>query len=185
MTYTNKILKKLLNNKRASKGFSIGEMLVAVLILMLATQIIASAMNIASKHFFESTDESEAQLICATLSDFIRGEITTAGEIRLNGNKLDTFLDESGRVGGRCKFDVQSDGKLAMVNVSDSSKLYYPVKGKDGSYAGGRLKISNFSCETNDNGDSFTVNIEICKTNGGDAIAESNFVIIPFAGRPQ
>ncbi len=181
------ILMRKLNKSRGCKlknrkGFTLTEMLAAVIILLLATEITARGIGLAQEHYADSVNRSEAQMIVSTLADFVRSEITTAGEIKLSGTSLESFLDESGRLGGRCElFLDSSDGKLLMRQKDDNEAKYYPVKGSEGSYADG-LKISKFECIWNETAEAFDVEIIIEDKNSKE-MAKNKFTVVPFAGR--
>ncbi|SDB14985.1 hypothetical protein [Butyrivibrio sp. INlla16] len=115
--------------KSGSKGFSLAEMLFAVLILLLASQLIAESMRLASAHYKSYTNIAHAQMIMSTLTDFVRSEITTASEID-DTNGI-TFLDGSGLIGGRCKI-VDGD-TLYLQSIKEPDRKYYPIVGMEGS----------------------------------------------------
>lgn len=122
-----KIQKRI--GRSGSKGFSFAEMLFAVLILLLASQLIAESMRLAAAHYIDYTNHAHAQMIMSTLSDFVRSEMATASEIDDSTDDI-TFFDGSGLIGGRCK--IVTDGKdLYLQNVKDSDKKYYPIVGMD------------------------------------------------------
>lgn len=135
MSNIRKLMKKIQKRIRRSgnKGFSFAEMLFAVLILLLASQLIAESMRLAAAHYIDYTNHAHAQMIMSTLSDFVRSEMATASEIDDSTDDI-TFFDGSGLIGGRCK--IVTDGKdLYMQNVKDSDKKYYPIVGMDGGSA--------------------------------------------------
>ena len=121
---------KLLRNKLKSdsKGFSILEMLLAVVILLLATQLVTQAMDLAAKRYIESTNRSKAQMIMSTLSDFVRNELTTASDFVLEGNDI-SFIDGSGILGGRCVL-ANDQNTVCLKNIK-SEKSYYPIVGSN------------------------------------------------------
>ncbi|MCR5343357.1 MAG: hypothetical protein K6E70_08350 [Butyrivibrio sp.] len=121
---------KLLRNKLKSdsKGFSILEMLLAVVVLLLATQLVTQAMDIAAKRYIESTNRSKAQMIMSTLSDFVRNELTTGSDFALNDGDI-SFIDGSGILGGRCVL-ANDQSTVCLRNVK-SGKSYYPIVGSN------------------------------------------------------
>ena len=122
-------------------------------------------------------------MICSTLSDFVRNELSTADDFKLNGSELVSFIDESGRLGGRCKLDVVN-GKLSMQRLGDATKVYYPIGGGNGnSYANGRVTVSEFvtQCDAT-KGNCITVKIKVTDALGKE-LADSEFYVIPFTGR--
>ncbi|WP_044915179.1 hypothetical protein [Butyrivibrio sp. WCE2006] len=112
-----------------SKGFSIAEMLFAVLILLLASQLIAESMRLAAAHYIDYTNHAHAQMIMSTLSDFVRSEITTASEIDDSTGDI-TFIDGSGLIGGRCK--IVDGTSIYLESLNNSDKKYYPIVGIEG-----------------------------------------------------
>ncbi len=124
---TDKLHKKL--KSAGSKGFSIAEMLFAVLILLLASQLIAESMRLAAAHYIDYTNHAHAQMIMSTLSDFVRSEITTASEIDDSSGDI-TFIDGSGLIGGRCK--IVDGTSIYLQNLKDTNKKYYPIVGTEG-----------------------------------------------------
>ncbi|WP_026657970.1 hypothetical protein [Butyrivibrio sp. AC2005] len=121
-----KQLQKKIRNS-GSKGFSIIEMLLAVLILLLATFLVSQSMRLAADQYRESTNRSKSQMIMSTLMDFVRAELTTASGFDEDGS---TFVDGSGLIGGRCKL-VTGDNTIYLESI-DGNKQYYPILG-DGS----------------------------------------------------
>ena len=169
------------NNRMKSSGFSIAEMLLAVLILLLATGLSAQVFSLASASFFASTNKSEAQMICSTLSDFVRSELTCASEIKLSGEGIDSFIDESGRLGKRCKFDVVNE-KLVMQQVEGSGKVFYPMGGDEKPYAR-NVKLTKFEIKATDTEKMvFNVVMELSGSNGA-VLAKSSFYVMPFSTR--
>ena len=148
-------IKQLYREKRRSlkSGFSVLEMLVAILILLLASQLVAEAMALAGRHYIESTNRSKAQMIVSTLADFIRGELLTASDIVVDGDEV-SFIDGSGRLGGRCV--IKYDDKTVYLErknkkAGDKNNVYYPIIGSSGSsqteYAEG-LYVSSFELDS-------------------------------------
>lgn len=60
---------------RDDHGFSFTEMLVATLIMVLATGALTSALTLAYRHFYRSTQRTEAQFLCASLAEFVEDEL--------------------------------------------------------------------------------------------------------------
>ena len=127
-----KRLKTLYDNKiiKNSKGFSILEMLLAVVILLLATQLVAGAMELAGRRYVESTNRSKAQMILSTLSDFVRSELTTASDIVISDDGGLSFIDGSGLIGGRCTLKNEQES-ICLKSTKNQGKSYFPIVGHD------------------------------------------------------
>ena len=134
MSTIKKLIRQIHRKMRrsGSKGFSFAEMLFAMLILLLASQLIAESMRLAAAHYLNYTNHANAQMIMSTLSSFVRTEMTTASEIEGEGTEI-TFFDGSGLIGGRCKI-VDGDS-LYLQSVKYANKKYYPIVGKNGDVA--------------------------------------------------
>ena len=63
---------------RGKKGFTFTELLVAMLIMLLATGVLTSTMVLAIRHFYQSTQKTEAQFLCASLAEFVEDELSFA-----------------------------------------------------------------------------------------------------------
>ena len=133
--------------KSDSGGFSILEMLLAIIILLLATQLVVQSMRLASEHYIQSTNRSKAQMIVSTLSDFVRTELTMASDVVQDGGGI-SFIDGSARLGGRCSLELE--GHTLCLKNRKTDKRYYPIVGtKNGTpceYANG-LYVSSFSLD--------------------------------------
>ncbi|WP_155833989.1 hypothetical protein [Butyrivibrio sp. VCD2006] len=134
MSTIKKLIRQIHRKMRrsGSKGFSFAEMLFAILILLLASQLIAESLRLAAAHYLNYTNHANAQMIMPTLSGFVRSEMTTASEIEKVGDEI-TFFDGSGLIGGRCKI-VDGDS-LYLQNVKYTDKKYYPIVGMNGENA--------------------------------------------------
>ncbi len=76
--------------RRSSAGFSLVELLVTLLILALATTVIASGMPLAIGAYNKVVDSSNAQVLVSTASTLLRDELgNAAGEIAVSeGNTV-------------------------------------------------------------------------------------------------
>ena len=71
------------------------EMLCAVLILVLVSGGMATAVSLAARQYQQSMRESEAQILCSTLETILRNELAYATEIKLNGNQVEQFQSQT------------------------------------------------------------------------------------------
>ena len=73
----NKIRKKL----STGRGFSLGELLAATIILLLASQVMAEGVTFAVRMYNESLTRSHARQLCSTLTASIETELRYATSI--------------------------------------------------------------------------------------------------------
>lgn len=137
---------------KSQKGFTLVEMLICVVILMLLAGICNAGTNIAMKSYNESLFESNSQMLESTMNMYL-GDILRHATFKLestplaNGNKkVETLTNDSyGIYGG--KFSISSEGRLYLhktdLDTSGSKLLNEKVYTK-------ALKISNFRLEYNE-----------------------------------
>ena len=77
MRMMNKIRKKL----STGRGFSLGELLAATIILLLASQVMAEGVTFAVRMYNESLTRSHARQLCSTLTASIETELRYATSI--------------------------------------------------------------------------------------------------------
>ena len=70
--------KKIRELLKRKGGFTFTELLVATLIMVLATGALTSALALAIRHFYRSTQRTEAQFLCASLAEFVEDELSFA-----------------------------------------------------------------------------------------------------------
>ena len=71
------------------------EMLCAVLILVLVSGGMATAVSLAARQYQQSMRESEAQILCSTLETILRNELAYTTEIKLNGGEVKQFQSQT------------------------------------------------------------------------------------------
>lgn len=87
------MMRSLARKLTGRKGFTLGETMVAILILLLATGVIAGAIPAASRAYIKAVDTANAQVLLSTAVTVLRDELSTASEISLppdenTGNKI-------------------------------------------------------------------------------------------------
>ncbi len=90
-------MENLMKKLKQNKGFSLAELLVATLILLLTSGMLVVCIQLGIKQLYKNTQDSEAQMLCTTLSTAIQDELTYASDIRVSnttaGNTI-TFAKE-------------------------------------------------------------------------------------------
>ena len=87
-----KLVKKKLKSR---KGFTLVEMLAAVIILILLVLILNSGLNLAVKSYSTMTAESETELLMSSLSDVIYDELRYARDINTTAEPIGTTPGET------------------------------------------------------------------------------------------
>ena len=78
--------------KRAEAGFSMAETLVALIIILLVSSIIAAGMPAAQKAFYNVRESANAQMLLSTTLTELRNELTTASNIQ-NKDGVLTYIN--------------------------------------------------------------------------------------------
>jgi len=87
-------MKKLRNNA----GFSLAEMLLAMLILLLATGIVAGGIPAAANAYYKAVDGANAQILLSTTKTCLRDELALASEIKVSDDqKTVSYTGADGR----------------------------------------------------------------------------------------
>ena len=68
---------------RDRRGFTLAEVLVAILILLIVTSIVAAGMPVAANAYHRVVDTSNAQVLLSTTVSTLRRELGTASDVEL------------------------------------------------------------------------------------------------------
>lgn len=136
----------MISKIRENRGFTLAETLMAVLILLMATSVVAAGLPAAANALQNAVDASHAQVLLSTTMIAIRDELSTAREINtVNGTTIE-YKDSKGI---RSIISSESDGiYLTKANgyVDDRDPLN--PEGAD-SNASKRLLISKEASTSN------------------------------------
>lgn len=109
--------KKLRKNR---SGFSLSETLIAILILLMVSAIVAGALPTASSVFTKTVDTANAQILMSTAITVLRDELGTA--TRINEGTYTTFVEYmSGATGSWSKLEITQDGLQISSGKSEAS----------------------------------------------------------------
>lgn len=118
-----RIRKKL----KSSKGFTLAETLLAVLILLLVSVIVANGIPAASNAYRKTVLAANAQSLMSTTVAALRDELGTAWDVSVSDNKVTYY---SADTGNRSVLGLDDDGAIKLteyvttdnLNVADGSK---------------------------------------------------------------
>lgn len=94
---------------RGKKGFTFTELLVATLIMLLATGVLTSTLALAIRHFFLSTQRTEAQFLLGSLAEFVEDELSFS--VDTDGRTDLAWSKGTHNMGSNIRFCVLPDGK--------------------------------------------------------------------------
>ncbi len=201
-----KIRKKIKSNG----GFSMLELLVATLIMLLATSLLAQTMALGLQQFRTITKRSKADTLCSTLSIYVENELAYA-KVKVKDGQV-TFTSDVHNMGPDAAFYIlesaeDEDGTVVtsgespvgiIVETSDYYKNYvkekniglqpaaqrrpyYSIVG-EGSYKIGdrSSEMLAASMSLKNTSDSIEVTISVYDTDGETVLSSNHFRVIPL-----
>ncbi len=89
-------MKKNRNIKRNNAGFTLAEVLITVLILLIVTAIVATGMPMAQDAFDRAVDAANAETLLSTTVTILRGELSEAQYISGTGTRSLVYRSRGG-----------------------------------------------------------------------------------------
>lgn len=105
----NKILRKL----HSDKGFSIAELLVAILILLMVSSIVATGIPVAREAYQKVILASNADVLLSTTISTLRNELGTAQDVKVDGTTI-TYYSPTRGAYSQIYLDDNDDDAVVM-----------------------------------------------------------------------
>ena len=195
------MLKKSCQKLNSRIGASIGEMLVCVLILLLASSALVTGVTLASNNFEKSFSSSQAQTICSTLMAAVEGELRyTDGVTVTKGTDYKVAGTDGSKYGGGAVksftfksvehagytvyFGQDDDGRVVLADTNKEAVIKTYDLVAPGTYSHNlQASVTVNTIKTKKVGDtikatSFNVTISITRSNG-DVVDSATFDVIP------
>lgn len=181
-TAIRKIKKKLSGHR----GFSLGELLAATIILLLASQVMAEGVTFAVRMYNETLTRSHGKQLCSTLTNSIETELRYATSITYDENtgKLLTYFSpvygqsKSGFLSIDSDDNEQDSGEIAIKATEDGRTVYRRLL-SGASYSSFELKAKVENVTYNKADNLFTVTLLITDRNNKEQV-ENTFNVIPI-----
>lgn len=164
------MINKIKNKLRSTSGMSLGELLIAVLIMLLATSTVVSTIQLANKQYKNSMRNSEANLLYSTLSSIITGELSYATEVYVYPDgEVRQFQGNDYQERDYLSSFATKDGQLVFANADSQNEdgvidEYRELISK--SFYQNDLMAEVKKCEFNKQGQYFRVNLVISDESG-------------------
>lgn len=180
-TAIRKIKKKLSGHR----GFSLGELLAATIILLLASQVMAEGVTFAVRMYNETLTRSHGKQLCSTLTNSIETELRYATSITYDENtgKLLTYFSpvygqsKSGFLSIDSDDNEQDRGEIA-IKATEDGRIVYRRLLSGASYSSFELKAKVENVTYNKADNLFTVTLQITDRNNKEQV-ENTFNVIP------
>lgn len=176
------LIRKKLSDKR---GFSLGELLAATVILLLASQVMTQGMAFATRMYKESLTRSHAKQLCSTLTNVIEKELryTTSVNKGSDGTVLKYFSPTYGKTESAFaaidenenKIDGTAGGEIAVQLTAEDGSPYWQKLISSASYSSFDLKATIQSVKME--GTTFHVILEITDKDGKKIVTNKFDVI--------
>lgn len=176
------LIRKKLSDKR---GFSLGELLAATVILLLASQVMTQGMAFATRMYNESLTRSHAKQLCSTLTNVIEKELryTTSVNTDSDGTVLKYFSPTYGKTESAFaaidenenKIDGTAGGEIAVQLTAEDGSRYWQKLISSASYSSFDLKATIQSVKLE--GTTFHVILEITDKDGKKIVTNKFDVI--------
>ena len=116
-----------MNKLRDRRGFTLTELLCAVLIVLLVSALLTVGVRFAGRTYNSSMQLSEAQELCSTLTSVISDKLRFCGTVTpgADGSLDHIFIQDLGSVEGAA-FQVDADGQLTLGSTRLLSSAAYP-----------------------------------------------------------
>lgn len=118
------------HGKMNRRGFTITEMLIVLLILMMVTMLLAAGIPLASRAYKKVVDASNAQLLLSTTMTELRDELSFASDVSVSGGVISFKAADGSSSTISCKPDgiylhehieFDTDGSYDRLLVSDKA----------------------------------------------------------------
>ena len=104
-------MKDIINRLKANAGFTLAETLVTILILLMVTSVVAGGIPSAVTAYSKAVDAANAQVLISTTVNALRGELSTAKDVHLNGNDVIYISPDTG---SKTKLYLASDHTIMV-----------------------------------------------------------------------
>ena len=107
---------------KSKKGFTLVEMLCAVIVLLLITSLMAVGVQLAVRSLRTLVMDSESQVLCSTIRASVSDELRYSGTTTVSGGNISFF---SQNYGEGVEYSTNEDGQILLGgNKILSSKSY-------------------------------------------------------------
>lgn len=143
------MIRKTKSRLKKRAGFTLSETLVALIILLLVTSIVAVGIPVAANAYEKLVAAANAEVLLSTTMTCIRDELGTARDVTYSG----TTVDYTASGGSRSRIYLASGEEgiylQEYVGVSDSSEYDHPLVSKE---AANKNLHMTYTIESFDNG---------------------------------
>lgn len=171
-------MRKILKKTNSQKGFTLLELLVTIVVMLMVTAIIILCVQLSTKYYKQSVKQSESNTICGELSAAIQEELQYATKIQ----PVDaSAVDAEGYYTGFTYYSRARQHGSNSAIVCDDGKIYVQKGGNNYGIVGSETYTydlkADLQCRWHPNG-YFRVELKIMSE--GTVLAEETFKVYPL-----
>ena len=179
-------IKKIRKKLAGRRGFSLGELLAATVILLLASQVMAEGVTFAVRMYNETLTRSHGKQLCSTLTAAIETELRYATSITYDENtgKLQTYFSPTYGQSKSSFLSIDSSdqeagsGEIAIKATDETAQVVYRRLISGSSYSSFGLKARADEVSYDRGSNTFTVTLTILDKNEKEQV-QNTFQVIP------
>ena len=187
MTAINRMKKRIRKKLSGRQGFSLGELLAATVILLLASQVMTQGMAFATRMYNESMTLSHAKQLCSTLTNVIEKELRYTTSVQTDSQNTVTsyFSPTYGKTNSTFStindegesVSATTGGEIAIKVYSNDGIEYWQPLISSSSYSSFDLKAYVGSVSFDSGTKVFSVTLSIIKD--GNPLVTNAFDVLP------
>lgn len=173
-------MKKIRNKLKSRKGFTLVELLVTIVVMLLVTEIISMTIQLSVKYYTQSVRSSESQTICGALAVAVQEELQYATKVQ--ALPLGSSPDGEGYYTAYTYYSrAREHGSSCELVCKDDGKLYVRKGGKDYALVGSETYTygmkAEMDCRWNQDG-YFSIDLKV--KDGEKEMASQSFDVYPL-----
>ena len=123
------ICKRIRRKLKSRLGFTLAEVLMVVLILMMVSSVVAGGVPVAANAYFKVVDAANAQMLLSTTVTKLRRELAFASDVTLESGEVKSYTNgESGQVTTLVSDDVNEDNMYAKFDKITYDKGFFIIE---------------------------------------------------------
>ena len=157
---------------RSRGGFTLTEMLCALIVCLLVCAVITTTLQLSSKFLLSGSRDSEAQILCATLATAVKDELRYAEDVvsDASGQVISFFSHHHGE---GYRFQSDAAGHLVLVKINGLAEESHPLVGESAYVLDLKAEIEVL------HSDMFQVSLRVLDPDG-NALAQQDFAVAPL-----
>ena len=152
---------------KAKSGFTLVEMLCAIIVLMLVGMLMVSGVRLSLQSFAASVSRSEAQVLCSTLKTAVSDELRYAGTLKQEPGQSIGFFSQNYGEAAFAGFSSDENGQVLLGGKKLLPSRAYPYGLR------AQVALTAYDPDTR----IFSVEITVQDSGGTNTLAQTQFEV--------